>query len=112
MDIKTFFDKQTSTLTYVAYDSASRDAVIIDPVLDFNPASGRISRSSAEEVLAFVRVTRLNVRMVLETHAHADHLSSSQLLREALPGQNGMRRPACCLASSSREVSETRPPPL
>ncbi len=86
MEIKAFFDKATSTLTYVAYDGASRDAVIIDPVLDFDSASGRMSRSSAEEVLAFVRATRLNVRMVLETHAHADHLSSSQILREALPG--------------------------
>lgn len=85
MQIKAFFDKATSTLTYVAYDDATRDAVIVDPVLDFDPASGRISRSSADEVIAFVRGARLNVHLVLETHAHADHLSSSQVLKREFP---------------------------
>lgn len=86
MQIKAFFDKATFTLTYVVFDEATRDAVVIDPVLDFDPASGRVTRSSADEVIAFVRGSGLKVHLVLETHAHADHLSSSQILRDAFPG--------------------------
>lgn len=85
MQIKAFFDKATSTLTYVVYDDVTRDAVIVDPVLDFDPASGRISRSSVDEVVAFAREASLNVHLVLETHAHADHLSSSQILKREFP---------------------------
>lgn len=86
MHMKSFFDKATYTLTYVVYDEISRDAVIIDPVLDFDPASGKVATSSADEVLRFVRSASLKVHLILETHAHADHLSSSQFLKAALPG--------------------------
>lgn len=85
MQIKSFYDQATFTLTYVVYEEATRDAVIIDPVLDFDPASGRVTRTSADEVLAFIRSTGLRVHLVLETHAHADHLSASQILKSALP---------------------------
>ena len=85
MQIKAFFDQATFTLTYVVFDEATRDAVIIDPVLDFDPGSGRITRTSADEVLQFVKSSGLKVHLILETHAHADHLSSSQILRQALP---------------------------
>jgi len=81
MQIKAFFDKATSTLTYVVFDEATRDAVIIDPVLDFDPASGKLTTSSVDEVIAFVRASGLTVHLILETHAHADHLSSSQILK-------------------------------
>lgn len=83
VEIEPFFDPQTYTLTYVVFDPASRDAVIIDPVLDFDPASGSTSTESADKVAAYVRSHELRVHYVLETHAHADHLSSSQLLRRA-----------------------------
>lgn len=86
MIIKAFFDKATFTLTYVVHDEATRDAVVIDPVLDFDPASGRVTRSSADDVIAYVGGLGLRVHYVLETHAHADHLSSSQILKEAFPG--------------------------
>jgi glyoxylase-like metal-dependent hydrolase (beta-lactamase superfamily II) len=82
--IKTLFDPTTSTLTYVVYDETSRDAVIIDPVLDYDPLSSQTSLASAETLLAFVKDHQLNVHYVLETHAHADHLSSSQVLRKHL----------------------------
>lgn len=85
MDIKAFFDPATYTLTYVVSDPATRDAVIIDPVLDYDPAASTTSTSSVEEVIAFVRTERLRVRYVLETHAHADHLSSSQRLKAEFP---------------------------
>lgn len=79
--IEPFFDPDTFTLTYVVSDPATRDAVIIDPVLDFDPASGTTSTQAIERVMAYVARERLRVHFVLETHAHADHLSASQLLR-------------------------------
>ncbi len=85
MQVKAFFDDATFTLTYVVYDEATRDAVIIDPVLDFDPASGKLTTSSVDEVIGFVRSSALEVRYILETHAHADHLSSSQVLISEFP---------------------------
>jgi len=81
MVIQHFYDPATYTLTYVVFDAATRDAVVIDPVLDFDPASGRTSTVSIEQVEAFVRREGLRVHAVFETHAHADHLSGSQYLR-------------------------------
>ena len=81
MVIQHFYDPATYTLTYVVFDPATRDAVVIDPVLDFDPASGRTSTASIEQVEAFVRREGLRVHAVFETHAHADHLSGSQYLR-------------------------------
>ena len=81
MNIQHFYDAATYTLTYVVFDPATRDAVVIDPVLDFDPASGRTSTASIEQVAAFVRREGLRVHAVFETHAHADHLSGSQYLR-------------------------------
>jgi glyoxylase-like metal-dependent hydrolase (beta-lactamase superfamily II)/rhodanese-related sulfurtransferase len=82
MQIKPFFDPDTFTLTYVVFDDASRDAVIIDPVLDYDVLASTTSTSSLERVADFVRERELRVHYVLETHAHADHLSGSQWLRE------------------------------
>jgi len=76
-----FFDPATSTLTYVVHDPATGDAVILDPVLDYDAAGARTSTASVEKVAAYVREQRLRPRYVLETHAHADHLSGSQYLR-------------------------------
>ncbi|MBI2393516.1 MAG: MBL fold metallo-hydrolase [Deltaproteobacteria bacterium] len=81
MQIKPFFDPATSTLTYVVFDEGTRDAVIIDPVLDYDPAASKTATKSIDEVDAFVRASGLTVRWVLETHAHADHLSASQILK-------------------------------
>ncbi len=80
-DIKAFYDARTYTLTYVVWDPGSKDAVVIDPVLDYDPAASRTWTESADEVTAFVREAGLNLRYVLETHAHADHVSASQLLK-------------------------------
>lgn len=86
MEIETFFDPHTFTLTYVVYDAATRDALVIDPVLDYDAVSGVVSAASVDRVTAFVRRERLALRMILETHAHADHLSGSQVLRARFPG--------------------------
>jgi len=87
MEIQHFFDPATSTLTYVVHDPTTRDAVLIDPVLDFDPASGQTSTESVGRVGAFLRATGLRLHYVLETHAHADHLSGSQFLRRTFQAQ-------------------------
>lgn len=84
--IKTFYDQATYTLTYVVYDEDSRDAVVIDPVLDYNPIGSVVSDESFQQVVDFVAENDLKLHYVLETHAHADHLSASQLFRDEYPG--------------------------
>lgn len=86
MKIQNFFDTDTSTLTYVVFDEATKDAVVIDPVLDFDPPSGKIEDRSAQLVIQFVKDHHLKIHYILETHAHADHLSSSQLLKQNFSG--------------------------
>ena len=83
--VKEFFDKATWTLTYVVYDQSTKDAVILDPVWDYDPAASKMSSQSTDEVLKFVKQNNLNVHYILETHAHADHVSGSQILKEQLP---------------------------
>jgi glyoxylase-like metal-dependent hydrolase (beta-lactamase superfamily II) len=85
MQIQTFFDKRTFTLTYVVFDPDSRDAVVIDPVLDYEPASSTTFTESADEVIRFVKDNQLTLHYILETHAHADHLSGSQRIKEHFP---------------------------
>lgn len=85
MRVQDFFDKETYTLTYVVYDENSRDGVIVDPVLDFEPASGMVWTQSIQSVIAFVKAMQLNIHLILETHAHADHLSGSQELKRFFP---------------------------
>lgn len=84
--VKEFFDKATWTLTYVVYDKQTKDAVILDPVWDYDPASSKMTSHSADLVLAFVESEKLKVHYILETHAHADHVSGSQVLKSKLPG--------------------------
>lgn len=84
MHIQAFFDPDTFTLTYVVFDAASRDAVVIDPVLDYDVLASRTSTRSVERVASLVRERELRVHYVLETHAHADHLSGSQWLKQHL----------------------------
>lgn len=83
MQTKAFFDPQTYTLTYVVHDPATKDAVVIDPVLDLDPLAWRTSTRSADAVRQYVSDKGLNVTYILDTHAHADHLSGMEVLREA-----------------------------
>ncbi|TGG93337.1 MBL fold metallo-hydrolase [Natronospirillum operosum] len=86
ISIKTFYDDATNTLTYVVSDPATRDAVVIDPVLDYDPIGSKVSDESYQAVVDYIRAHDLKLHYVLETHAHADHLSSSQLFRDDFPG--------------------------
>jgi glyoxylase-like metal-dependent hydrolase (beta-lactamase superfamily II) len=81
MDIEKFFDPATFTLTYVVFDPKTRDAVVIDPVLDYDVLSSQTSTTSITRVESFLRQNELKLHYVLETHAHADHLSGSQYLK-------------------------------
>lgn len=85
VSVQEFFDKATSTLTYLVYDSLTKDAIVIDPVLNFDPASGKASRLSVKTLLTVVSEKGLRLLFSLETHAHADHLSGSQELKKFLP---------------------------
>lgn len=86
-NVSAFFDEATFTVTYVVSDPATGRAAVVDPVLDFDPASGRTSTTSADEVVAFVQDNKLGVDWVLETHVHADHLSGAPYIRETLGGK-------------------------
>ncbi|WP_296676890.1 MBL fold metallo-hydrolase [Novosphingobium sp.] len=85
--IKAFFDLPTNTVTYVVYDAGTKHAAIIDSVFDFDPASGRTSFRSADNVIDYVKEHKLTVSWLLETHAHADHLSAAPYLQENLGGK-------------------------
>lgn len=81
-----FHDRATGTVSYVVHDPATREAAIVDPVLDYDPAAGRTSTRSADLLLAHLRAHDLTLRWILETHAHADHLSAAPYLREQAGG--------------------------
>jgi glyoxylase-like metal-dependent hydrolase (beta-lactamase superfamily II) len=80
--VQAFFDRATFTVSYVVHDPATLSAAIIDPVLDFSPRNARTSTASADALLDYVAVNGLTIAWLLETHAHADHLSASHYLRE------------------------------
>jgi glyoxylase-like metal-dependent hydrolase (beta-lactamase superfamily II) len=86
MKIKAFYDEPTFTLTYVAYDEQTRDAVVIDPVLDYDSAASSFSVKSVDELSDFLQGNELKLHYILETHAHADHLSGAHELKGRFPG--------------------------
>ena len=90
MKIKHFFDQDTFTLTYVVFDEKTLDAIVIDPVLDFEQASGTVTDQSTKLVVDYIKQQKLNLHAILETHAHADHLSSSQVLKTLFPAAKVM----------------------
>lgn len=81
LSVQAFFDASTNTVTYLLVDPDTREAAIIDPVLDFDPKSARLSTSSADRLLAAIADQALTLTWILETHAHADHLSAAHHLR-------------------------------
>ena len=89
-EVTGFFDEATNTVSYVAVDPATRKCALIDSVLDYDPASGRTYRHSADRMLAFVRGHGLTVEWLLETHVHADHLSAAPYLKQQVGGRLGI----------------------
>lgn len=103
-DVKAFFDEATFTVTYVVSDPASGRAAIIDSVLDFDPASGRTSAASADEVVTYVKKNKLTIDWILETHVHADHISGAPYLKEQLGGQTAIGRGVTAVQSTFKSV--------
>jgi len=88
--VQAFLDDDSETFTYVVYEQEGAQGVIIDPVLDFDIKSGHTSHHGAQRVLDFVRAKNLTIPLILETHAHADHLSAAPFLREQLSAEIGI----------------------
>ena len=87
MDVKAFFDSATFTVTYLVADAATKICAIIDPVLDFDATSGRASHTAADAVIGYIRAAGLRLEWILETHAHADHLSAGSYIKSVLGGK-------------------------
>ena len=85
--VQPFFDPKTWTVSYVVTDLQSKNAAIIDPVLDYDFKSGHTDTHAADAVLEYVKANGLTVQWILETHAHADHLSGARYLQERVGGQ-------------------------
>lgn len=85
--VQAFFEASSSTFSYIVFDEIGGSAAIIDPVLDYEPKSGRQGTQFADQLLAFLREKHLHLEWILETHAHADHLSSAYYLRQQAGGK-------------------------
>lgn len=83
-DVRSFHHPDTFTWTHIVVDPATRRGAIIDPVLDFDPASGRVQAHSAQRLLEYIATTRLGIDWILETHVHADHLTAAAWLKGRL----------------------------
>jgi len=84
------FDKATWTVTYIVHSGVGTPCAIIDSVLDYDPKSGRTSTTSADKVVAYVQANQLQVAWILETHAHADHVSAAPYLKKHLGGKTAI----------------------
>ena len=88
--VEAFFDESTFTVSYVVSDAESRRAAVIDPVLDYDPNSGRTDTHSADRLINYVRDKDLTIDWILETHVHADHLSGAPYVKSQLGGQTAI----------------------
>ncbi len=87
MKIQSFFDSVTATFTYVLVDEVSRHCAVIDPVLDFDFSSGKTGLHSLHPIITYIEAEKLQLKWILETHAHADHLSGAAFLKQKLGGK-------------------------
>ena len=88
--VQGIFDPATWTVTYVVHQGVGTSCVVIDSVLDYDPKSGRTKHTSADKVIDFIRTNDLQLQWILETHAHADHLSAAPYLKSKLGGKTGI----------------------
>jgi glyoxylase-like metal-dependent hydrolase (beta-lactamase superfamily II) len=109
MKIEPLYHPATFTLPYVVYDPNSRDAVVIDPVLDYDPLSSTTSTTSLERLDAFLKKEGLRLHYVLETHAHADHLSGSQWLKRRYDAKVGIGARITQVQSVFKDVFDLGP---
>ena len=90
LQIKGFFEKLTSTISYVVYDKFSKECAVIDSVLDFDYSSGSIDYLNAENIISFIEKNNLSLIWLIETHVHADHLSAAPYIQKKLGGKIGI----------------------
>ncbi|MEQ8246873.1 MAG: MBL fold metallo-hydrolase [Alphaproteobacteria bacterium] len=88
--VRSFFDPATFTITHVVREPGGHHCAIVDPVRDFDPKSGRTATESADAVIDYIRQEKLTVDWILETHAHADHLTAAPYLKEKLGGKTAI----------------------
>jgi len=105
-EVASFLHAPSNTWSYVVSDPTTRTAAIIDPVLDFDASSGRIGTTSATALLDHVERNALQVRWVLETHAHADHLTAASYLRYRLGAKSDGLKPLVVAGQRIREMQE------
>ena len=108
-EIKGFYDPATSTVSYVVYETNGCACAIIDPVLDYDASAARISTHCADLIAEFVQAQGLTVQWLLETHAHADHLSASAYLKQKLGGQIGIGAPITQVQRVFRDIYNLEP---
>jgi glyoxylase-like metal-dependent hydrolase (beta-lactamase superfamily II) len=89
-EVTAFFEAETNTISYIVKDPASKACAIIDSVMDIDDAAGRISYASADEMISFVQDNGLELEWLIETHAHADHLSGAPYIQSKLGGRLGI----------------------
>ena len=102
--VKSFFDEATSTASHVVHDPATKKAAIIDSVMDFDQASGRTSFANADRIVDHVRAEGLVIDWLLETHAHADHLSAAPYLKQELGGTIAIGAGICAVQRAFAEL--------
>jgi glyoxylase-like metal-dependent hydrolase (beta-lactamase superfamily II) len=103
-DVRAFFDEATCTVSYIVSDPATSRAAVIDPVLDYDPDSGRTSTRSADEMIAYLRESSLDVDWILETHIHADHLSGAAYFKEQVGGRTGIGSAVTAVQSTFKDI--------
>ncbi len=103
-NIAPFFDPATSTVSYIVYDKAGGNAAIVDPVLDYNAKSGRTHTHFADQLIDYVNAHHLQVEWLLETHAHADHLSASHYLKEKIGGKIAIGERICQVQQVFKDI--------
>ncbi|MBK7353946.1 MAG: MBL fold metallo-hydrolase [Nitrosomonas sp.] len=108
-NIKAFFDPTTWTMSYVVYDERGGFCAIIDPVLDYDPKSGRTKTVSADKLIDFVQESQLTVEWLLETHAHADHLSAAAYLQDKVGGRTAIGESITLVQGSFKKLFNLSP---
>lgn len=108
-NIEAFFDPSTCTISYIVFDEPGGGCAIIDPVLDYDPKSGRTRTLSAEKLIACVRDKHLTTEWILETHAHADHLTSAAYLKNKLGGKTAIGKEIPQVQETFRKIFNLGP---
>lgn len=104
MIIKDFFDPTTSTYTYEVHDAEGVSSAVIDPVLNYDPKSGRTGTSSADLVIAYIKEKKLKVEWLLETHVHADHMSAVAYLKSKVGGNSAIGEQVTAVQKTFKKI--------